>query len=55
MVMRSEAEMLTYSKWHELLTNHENAMGAEERYTSCSTWLTNIAAEKSSARQSESP
>jgi hypothetical protein len=30
--MCSEAKMLACSKWHELLTNHENAMDAEERY-----------------------
>jgi hypothetical protein len=31
-VMHTEAKMLAYSKWHELLTNLENAMDAEERY-----------------------
>lgn len=30
--MYSEAKMLAYSRWHELLTASENLMGAEDRY-----------------------
>ena len=31
-VMYTAVNMLADSKWHELLTNHENAMDAVERY-----------------------
>ena len=30
--MYSEAKMLAYAKWHELLTDSEILMDAEERY-----------------------
>jgi hypothetical protein len=31
-MMYTEAKMLAYSTWHELLTSHETAMKPEERY-----------------------
>jgi hypothetical protein len=31
-IMYTETKMLAYCKWHELLTDDDNLMSAEERY-----------------------